>query len=34
MEITSGLAEGGKVVTSGGFTLKSELLKSTLAEEE
>jgi len=34
MEIVSGLREGEEVVTSGVFTLKSAVLKSTLAEDE
>jgi len=33
VEILSGLAEGDKVVTSGSFLLKSEMLKKTLGEE-
>ncbi len=34
MEIISGLSVGDRVVTNGSFTLKSEMLKSQLAEEE
>jgi len=34
VEIVSGLREGEEVVTSGVFTLKSAVLKSTIAEEE
>jgi cobalt-zinc-cadmium efflux system membrane fusion protein len=34
VEIVSGLREGEEVVTSGVFTLKSAVLKSTLAEDE
>lgn len=34
VEIASGLREGEEVVTSGAFTLKSAVLKSTIAEEE
>jgi cobalt-zinc-cadmium efflux system membrane fusion protein len=33
VEVKSGLTEGDAVVTEGSFTLKSELLKGTLAEE-
>ncbi len=33
MEIISGLSVGDRVVTNGSFTLKSEMLKSQLAEE-
>lgn len=34
IEITSGVRAGDQVVTRGGFVLKSQLLKSSLAEEE
>jgi len=34
VEIREGIQEGQQVVTEGSFTLKSELLKATLAEEE
>jgi cobalt-zinc-cadmium efflux system membrane fusion protein len=34
LEVTSGLQPGEEVVTAGGFTLKSELLRDTLAEED
>jgi cobalt-zinc-cadmium efflux system membrane fusion protein len=34
VEITSGLKPGDRVVVTGGFLLKSQLLKSSLAEEE
>ncbi|MBL9038614.1 MAG: efflux RND transporter periplasmic adaptor subunit, partial [Archangium sp.] len=34
VQVLSGLAEGEEVVTRGVFTLKSLLLKSTLAEDE
>ena len=34
VQIVTGLREGEKVVVSGGFTLKSMLLKSSLREEE
>lgn len=34
VQVLSGVSEGEEVVTSGGFTLKSLMLKSTLAEEE
>ena len=33
VEVTSGLTEGDAVVTEGSFSLKSELLKETLAED-
>jgi cobalt-zinc-cadmium efflux system membrane fusion protein len=33
IEITSGLQKGDRIVTSGGFFIKSEFLKSTLSEE-
>jgi cobalt-zinc-cadmium efflux system membrane fusion protein len=34
VEITSGLKPGDRVVVTGGFLLKSQLLKRALAEEE
>ncbi|MFO0676367.1 MAG: efflux RND transporter periplasmic adaptor subunit [Polyangiaceae bacterium] len=34
VEVASGLREGEEVVTSGAYTLKSAVLKSTIAEEE
>jgi len=34
VQVLSGVSEGEEVVINGGFTLKSLLLKSTLAEDE
>jgi hypothetical protein len=32
--VTSGIAAGDEVVVAGSFTLKSQLLRDTLAEDE